>query len=65
MISDSKEIEKIVEKVLESKDNEKAVADFKAGNQQTLNFLIGAVMKATNKRADFATAKKLLEKKLK
>jgi aspartyl-tRNA(Asn)/glutamyl-tRNA(Gln) amidotransferase subunit B len=65
MISDSKEIEKIVGKVLESKDNEKAVADFKAGNQQTLNFLIGAVMKATNKRADYATAKKLLEKRLK
>jgi aspartyl-tRNA(Asn)/glutamyl-tRNA(Gln) amidotransferase subunit B len=64
-ISDSKEIEKIVEKVLASKDNAKAVADFKAGNQQTLNFLIGAVMKVSNKRADYATAKKLLEKKLK
>src|SRR3989344_3242521 len=65
MISNTKEIEKIVEKVLEDKANEKAIADFKAGQQQALNFLIGAVMKASNKRADFATAKSLLEKKLK
>jgi len=64
-ISDSNEIEKIVEKVLESKENTKAVEDYKAGNKATLNFLIGAVMKATNKRADYQTAKKLLESKLK
>ncbi len=64
-ISDTKEIEKIVEKILNDKNNEKAVQDFKSGNQNSLNFLIGAVMKATNKRADYATAKKLLEKMLK
>ena len=62
-ISDSKELDSIVEKVMAL--NGKAVDDFKAGNQNSLNFLIGAVMKATNKRADFQTAKKLLEKKLK
>jgi len=63
-ISDTKEIEKIVEKVISDKANEKAVADYKSGNKASLNFLIGAVMRATNKRADFATAKKFLEKKL-
>jgi len=63
MISDEGEIEKIVEKVI--KDNPKAVEDFKAGQQQSLNFLIGAVMKATNKRADFQAAKKLIESKIK
>jgi len=63
MISDKGEIEKIVEKVI--KDNPKAVADFKAGQQQALNFIIGAVMKATNKRADYQAAKKLIESKLK
>jgi aspartyl-tRNA(Asn)/glutamyl-tRNA(Gln) amidotransferase subunit B len=63
MISDKGEIEKIVEKVI--KDNPKAVEDFKSGQQQALNFLIGAVMKATNKRADFQTAKKLIEPKIK
>ena len=62
-ISDSKELDSIVEKVMAL--NGKAVDDFKAGNQNSLNFLIGAVMKATNKRADFQTAKKILEKKLK
>lgn len=62
-ISDKGEIEKIIEKVIS--ENKKAVDDFKSGNQQSINFLIGAVMKATNKRADFATAKKLLEKMMK
>jgi len=63
-ISDTKEIEKIVEKVISGAENAKAVADYKSGNKASLNFLIGAVMRATNKRADFATAKKFLEKKL-
>jgi aspartyl-tRNA(Asn)/glutamyl-tRNA(Gln) amidotransferase subunit B len=62
-ISDSKEMDKIIEKVLA--ENKKPVEDYKAGNIQALNFLIGAVMKATNKRADYQTAKKLLENKLK
>lgn len=64
-ISDKGEIDKIVEKVIADKQNEKAITDYKAGNTQVLNFLIGAVMKASNKRADYATAKKLLENKLK
>jgi len=65
MISDKGEIEEIVEKILSSKENQKAIADYKSGNIPALNFLIGAVMKASNKRADYATAKQLLEKKLK
>ena len=63
-ISDSSEIDKIVESVLADKNNQRAIEDYKSGNTQTINFLIGAVMKASNKRADFATAKQLLEKKL-
>ena len=62
-ISDKAEIDKIIDKII--KENEKAVADYKSGQAQALNFLIGQVMKLTNKRADFATAKKLLEQKLK
>jgi aspartyl-tRNA(Asn)/glutamyl-tRNA(Gln) amidotransferase subunit B len=62
-ISDTKEIDKIVDKAIA--ENTKAVEDFKSGNPQALNFLIGAVMKASNKRADYQTVKKLLEKKLK
>jgi aspartyl-tRNA(Asn)/glutamyl-tRNA(Gln) amidotransferase subunit B len=64
-ISDTNKIEKIVDKVLADKGNNKAVEDYKAGNEKTINFLIGQVMKLSNKRADYITAKKLLEKKLK
>lgn len=62
-ISDSGEIEKLADKVV--KQHPKAVQDFKSGETRALNFLIGQVMKLSNKRADFITAKKILEKKLK
>ncbi|MDP1729161.1 MAG: Asp-tRNA(Asn)/Glu-tRNA(Gln) amidotransferase subunit GatB [archaeon] len=63
IISNKDEIDKIIKKVIET--NQKAAEDFKSGNLQSINFLIGAVMKLSNKRADFKTAKELLEKKLK
>jgi len=62
-ISDSDEISEIVDKVI--KTNAKAVEDFKAGEANALNFLIGQVMRLSDKRADFKTAKAILEKKLK
>jgi len=62
-ISDKGEIDKIVDKVI--KDNSKAVEDYKSGETRALNFLIGQVMRLSNKRADFKTAKDILEKKLK
>lgn len=63
IISDKNEISKIADRIIN--ENKKAVEDYKSGNMPALNFLIGAVMKATNKRADYSTAKKLLEEKLK
>jgi len=65
MISNKGEIEELVEKILSLKENQKATEDYKSGNISALNFLIGAVMKASDKRADYQTAKQLLEKKLK
>jgi aspartyl-tRNA(Asn)/glutamyl-tRNA(Gln) amidotransferase subunit B len=62
-ISNMGEIEKIVDQVIA--ENQKAVEDFKAGQGQALNFLIGQVMKISNKRADYQTAKNILEKRLK
>jgi aspartyl-tRNA(Asn)/glutamyl-tRNA(Gln) amidotransferase subunit B len=56
-------IEKITEKVIS--ENEKAVKDYSSGNKNAINYLIGQVMKKTNKRADFKFAKDILEKKLK
>lgn len=62
-ISGDKEINDFIEKVI--KDNSKAVEDYKSGQQQALNFLIGQVMKLSNKRADFRKVKELFEKRLK
>ena len=62
-ISGKTEIEKICKEVI--KNNPQAVEDYKHGKQEALNFLIGQIMKQTNKRADYKTAKDVLEKKLK
>lgn len=61
-ISDNKSIKKFVEQVI--KQNPKAVEDYKAGKKESLNFLVGQVMKISNKRADYKTAKDVLEKAL-
>jgi len=62
-IEDVTKIEALVNEAIA--ENERAVLDYKAGNKQTLNFLIGQVMNKSNKRADYATVKKILEEKLK
>jgi aspartyl-tRNA(Asn)/glutamyl-tRNA(Gln) amidotransferase subunit B len=64
-ITDEKEVSKVIDKVLNKKQNQKAISDYKAGEQKALNFLIGDVMKESDKRADFKIARKLLIEKLK
>jgi aspartyl-tRNA(Asn)/glutamyl-tRNA(Gln) amidotransferase subunit B len=59
-ISSSKEIEEFVKRVI--KENRKAVEDYKSGKKESLNFLLGQIMKISNKRADYKTAKEILEK---
>ena len=61
-ISDSAEIEQIAAKVIQS--NPDAVADYAAGKQQSLKFLVGQMMKETRGRANPAMAAELLKKKL-
>jgi len=63
--TEDSEVEKICKQVINSKENEKSVADFKSGKQEALNFLIGQVMKLSNRRADYKTAKENLLKMLK
>jgi aspartyl-tRNA(Asn)/glutamyl-tRNA(Gln) amidotransferase subunit B len=46
------------------KNNPQAVKDFKAGKQESLNFLMGEIMKLSQKRADYALAKDELLKLL-
>lgn len=62
-INDSSKIEEIAKKII--LENEKAANDYKNGEEKSINFLIGKLMQATNKRADFKTAKEILEKELK
>jgi aspartyl-tRNA(Asn)/glutamyl-tRNA(Gln) amidotransferase subunit B len=62
-ISDMKEIEKVAKEII--KENPKAIEDYRNGKKESLNFLIGKVMQKTNKRADFKTARELLEKLIK
>ena len=61
-ISDT-EIKNLAKKVI--KENKKAVEDYKSGKKESLNFLIGQVMRLSNKRADYKTARDVLEKELK
>ncbi len=61
-ISDTQEIEKVVNEVIDA--NPQAVADYKAGKAQSLKFLVGQVMRATRGRAEPKLANELLSKKL-
>lgn len=62
-ISDNSEIEQWVNQAIE--ENPEAVEDYRNGEEKSINFLIGQVMKLSQKRADFKIVKKLLEEKLK
>jgi aspartyl-tRNA(Asn)/glutamyl-tRNA(Gln) amidotransferase subunit B len=62
IISDKGEIEKICKKILS--ENPQAIADYRNGEKEVINFLIGKVMQATGKRADFRTVKNILERLL-
>jgi aspartyl-tRNA(Asn)/glutamyl-tRNA(Gln) amidotransferase subunit B len=44
------ELEKIIDRVLH--ENEKAVADYKAGKEQSIMFLLGCVMRTLGKKVD-------------
>jgi aspartyl-tRNA(Asn)/glutamyl-tRNA(Gln) amidotransferase subunit B len=61
-ISDSQAIEEAVLEVIKS--NAQPVADYKAGKEQALKFLVGQVMRATKGRANPAMAGEVLKKKL-
>jgi aspartyl-tRNA(Asn)/glutamyl-tRNA(Gln) amidotransferase subunit B len=61
-ISDTGEIEKIVDQVLAA--NPKSVEGFKAGKEKAFNALVGQVMKATQGNANPEQVNKLLRKKL-
>ena len=61
-VSDAGAIEAFVDAVLEA--NAKVVADFKAGKQAALGFLVGQVMKQSKGKASPQIVQELLRKKL-
>ncbi|MCX6010800.1 MAG: Asp-tRNA(Asn)/Glu-tRNA(Gln) amidotransferase subunit GatB [Chloroflexi bacterium] len=61
-ISDTRQLEETVASVINS--NAQAVADYRAGKQSSLKFLVGQVMRATRGRANPAVVNRLMEKKL-
>jgi aspartyl-tRNA(Asn)/glutamyl-tRNA(Gln) amidotransferase subunit B len=62
-VSDKKELEDIIEKVIA--ENEKSVSDFKSGKETAISFLVGQVMKASKGKANPKLASEMLRKKLK
>lgn len=61
-ITDTKEIEAIIDGVIEA--NPKPVADYKGGNAKSIGFLVGQVMKQSKGKANPAMVNELLKKKL-
>jgi aspartyl-tRNA(Asn)/glutamyl-tRNA(Gln) amidotransferase subunit B len=61
-LSDSSELEKIIDDVLAA--NPKNVSEYKAGNAKALNGLVGPIMKASKGKANPAQVNALLLKKL-
>lgn len=61
-VTDSGEIEKIVEEVIAA--NEQSVTDFKNGKQKALGFLVGQVMKASKGKANPQMVNEILRKKM-
>jgi aspartyl-tRNA(Asn)/glutamyl-tRNA(Gln) amidotransferase subunit B len=61
-MSDDSELEKIIMQIIEK--NPKVVADYKAGKQNSLQFLMGQVMKETRGTAKPETVQELLKKVL-
>jgi aspartyl-tRNA(Asn)/glutamyl-tRNA(Gln) amidotransferase subunit B len=61
-ISDTGALEVIAAEVMRA--NPQAVADFRAGKEAALSFLVGQMMKASRGRANPALASRLLEQSL-
>jgi aspartyl-tRNA(Asn)/glutamyl-tRNA(Gln) amidotransferase subunit B len=61
-ISDTGEIEKIVDQVIAA--NAQQVADYRNGKEKALNSLVGQVIKLSNRKANPQQATEILKRKL-
>ena len=64
-VSDETEIIKIVDETLGLNDCQKAVLDFKAGNEKVIGFLVGRVMQASKGKANPGLVQKIIKERLK
>jgi aspartyl-tRNA(Asn)/glutamyl-tRNA(Gln) amidotransferase subunit B len=62
-IADDSKLEKFAEEAI--KENPQAVEDFRKGKPESINFLVGQVMRKTKGKADPKTIGKILKKKIK
>jgi aspartyl-tRNA(Asn)/glutamyl-tRNA(Gln) amidotransferase subunit B len=62
LISTSINAEEIISKIIAS--NQKAVEDYRAGNEKSLNFLAGLVMRETKGTMDPKKVQEMLKKKI-
>ena len=62
-VSDTKEIEKIIDKIIA--DNPKNVEEYKAGKEKLFGFFVGQAMKATQGKANPGIITNILKEKLK
>ena len=62
-VSDTSEIESIIDRVLAS--NQQSVDDFKSGKEKAMGFLVGQVMKESRGKANPQIVNDILTKKLK
>ena len=62
-IDDEKELAAIIKQVVDK--NKKSVDDYKNGEEKAFHFLMGQVMRATDKRAYYKKVKEILERELK
>lgn len=63
-VSDEAEIIKIVDDTLGLEDCQKAVADFKTGNEKVIGFLVGRVMQASKGKANPGLVQKIIKERL-
>lgn len=63
-VSDEGAIAKVVDEVIAAPECAKAVADFKAGQEKVIGFLVGQVMKRSHGKANPSLAQKILRQKL-
>lgn len=63
-VSDSGEIEAIVDQVLAQPESQQSIADIKEGKEKAIGYLVGQVMKASKGKANPGVAGKIIKEKI-